>query len=165
MKCFLLCGIPGTGKTSIGNFLKDEMNYVHLDLEEELKFTNDWQVITQKVQDLNAEHNLVITWGFVPDEASMNYVSDLIENFSARMVWFDGDREIAKKVWLLREENNIKNNISNESNFDEQIKRINEAKVIEKYDPFIIDPFNTQGGFRDSEEIVQKIISHQFNHL
>ena len=86
----LITGIPGTGKTTIGNYLALAKGYEHLDIEEALKrHDTTGSEIIQNFIDSPSE-NKVITWGFIP-EIDDNGVKKFLD-LGYKMIWFNGIR-------------------------------------------------------------------------
>ncbi len=57
---FLITGIPGTGKTTIGNWLEDKHSFKHIDFEaENWKIRNEFQKDKEKfLQNLKSDNIL-----------------------------------------------------------------------------------------------------------
>lgn len=75
MKIILLTGIPGVGKTKIGNYLKDNYSFYHIDLEdpginsspEFVQFNQTNLNSDQLMQEISVHgKDAIITWGFYP---------------------------------------------------------------------------------------------------
>jgi hypothetical protein len=143
----LITGIPGTGKTTFGNFLKDNFDFIHYDFEKILPFMK----ISQIGLNPRRKNNLVITWGFVPIEDQIIAV-EKIRSDGFQLVWFDGDRVSALKAFADR------NTVSREA-FDRQIVLIEESKVIQRIKPIVINTFDEAGAFKNLNSIYQEIIA------
>ena len=100
-KRYLLTGIPGTGKTEVGNFLKNNQNFKHIDFEDSaslIRFvTNPRDFITNELKG----DSIVISWGFVPNNDQINLVKYL-QSIGFKLIWFDGNREAALRVFIRR---------------------------------------------------------------
>src|SRR5260221_11381175 len=109
MRILLLTGIPGTGKTTIGDYLRDNHDFVHFDMEKPSSWPQEFQKygsVTNHDPSLSEEFviaakqlgkDIIFSWGFVPITAD-----PILGNFikhGAVMFWFDGDRPTAKKYW------------------------------------------------------------------
>lgn len=72
----LLVGIPGTGKTTIGNYLSAEKGYIHIDMESGNNISEAWDdpnKFVEKFDDMPGD--VVISWGFVPNEKFIGVVN------------------------------------------------------------------------------------------
>lgn len=138
----LISGIPGTGKTEIGNYLASDYGFSHFHIEE-LKYIPD----IHKVPDKS-----VFTWGFVPDDPhSLTIVEDLISS-GFKMIWFDGDRNSAKRKFIAR------NTVPVEF-FEIQVSKINNADIVERFKPKVINTFKVDGSFKEFKEITEELIA------
>jgi gluconate kinase len=136
----LITGIPGTGKTTIGNYLAEQMGYLHFDVER-----HGFYSINDFLCDPN--NYKVISWGFYPGQDDSN-IQQLI-NLGFQMIWFDGNRESA-----LNEFN--KRGTVPEHLFHAQIDRI-DGLDLDRFQHHVFNPFSTDGSFMSKEEIVMKI--------
>ena len=155
----LITGVPGFGKTTIGDYLEEKHGFLNLDIEA----WREWNKSLLKLRDLFANNELaefipeaerinnkiVITWGFVPggnDETVLGLV-----RLGAKMIWFDGNREAGKRVYIQR-------NGSAEAieALNAQIDRIN-AMDLSRFNARIINTFDASGEFLLKEEIVTLI--------
>lgn len=161
MKIILLTGIPGGGKTTIGNQLKNHYGFYHIDLEDsQINSSSDFLQFNQNGLDPNKlmaeinrrQKNAVITWGFGPEpEINGNSVLKL-QKLGAKMFWFDGDRTLFKNTWKKARPN------TPEDIFDMQIRRINNQDIHTIFKPISIDPFdNATKEHRNIEEIIEDI--------
>ena len=97
MKLLLITGIPGTGKTTIGDYLQEKYGFTHLDME----LINAWQSLTSSILEAKRlNRDLVITWGFMPEEDNEKILK--LKEIGVKMIWFDGNREAAREVFLAR---------------------------------------------------------------
>ena len=140
----LITGIPGTGKTTIGNYLALAKGYKHLDNEAALKRGD-----LKTIQDFLAHpaEDKVVTWGFVPevDDAGVKQFLDM----GYQMIWFDGNREAARREFLKRADTPVED-------LDNQMIRI-EKHDLEKFKPIRINTFSADGVFLDKEKVVELI--------
>lgn len=145
----LITGIPGTGKTSIGNFLESDRGYRHLDIEN--VFKTHGAPGMKIVEEFLAEkgEDKVITWGFrtVEDEPMVRQLQDL----GYKMIWFDGNREAAKREFLKRGD-------VPEALFDLQLSNINKMDI-DSFGALKVNTFNDRGEFLSQREIADQIIS------
>lgn len=145
----LITGVPGMGKTTIGNYLREKKGFKHIDFEdsESLKrfATNTEQFIRQEL----SQDNIVITWGFVPVENQINLVLYL-RNIGLKIVWLDGNRLAAFREYLEAGRP--------EYPFYVQMTRIEESNVIARIKPKIVNTFNSEGRFKELESIANEIL-------
>ncbi|MBI2439663.1 MAG: hypothetical protein HYV45_03645 [Candidatus Moranbacteria bacterium] len=151
MKLFI-CGIPGTGKTTIGNSLEKHYGFLHIDLEGPLfgEVENLSLVFFERL--VKNTNNIVITWGFPPEESSLEIARYLKDN-GFTCVWFDGNREAARSVFKKR-------GTVSEDMFDIQVKSIDEKNVLRKIRPLCYNTFQENGRFKK-----EGVIIHQLFHL
>src|SRR5262249_55548310 len=99
----LVCGIPGTGKTWYGNKFSAEFGFVHYDLEDQQTLNRFGTNPARFIAEALAENsNVVVTWGFVPDDQpSLAAVSQLRAG-GFKLIWFDGDRASALRQFQKR---------------------------------------------------------------
>ncbi len=141
----LITGIPGTGKTTIGEYLVQHHGFTHFDMEVSRGEKFDQQFNTFNI----LEGNKVITWGFMPgthDDIVLQF-----KNMGYRMIWFDGDRPSARREFIKR------GTVSVDA-LNKQISRINKLDLA-IFNPIQINTFNQNGKFRDKEEICEEIIN------
>lgn len=160
MKIILLTGIPGMGKTEIGNQLKNYYGFYHVDLEEphinsspEFVQFNQVSLIPEQLMEKikKRERNTVITWGFYP--AVHDPLLLKLQELGAILFWLDGDRNLAKKAWKNRN-----NPIADHSLFDLQISRIDSHDIQSIFSPINLDTLDkSMNKHRDIEEIVKEI--------
>jgi gluconate kinase len=159
MRIIILTGIPGTGKTTIGNYLKDYYGYSHIDLENpEKNSSSEYLCYSQNNFDpdllfkkLKKEgKDTVITWGFYPLVHDHKLLR--LQALGATLFWLDGDRELAREAWRNREEP-IPDDL-----FDAQIEKINNHDIQGIFSPINLDTFNNEEKkHRNLEEIVKDI--------
>ena len=110
----LICGMPATGKTTFGNWLRDEHGYVHLDLESRdcleanglPQFWPEriWNLDESQLADFYAylrslNSGTVMTWAFHTDLIPL--VRDLVRH-GCQPWWFEGDRLASRKAHEMR---------------------------------------------------------------
>lgn len=154
MRRILITGVPGTGKTTLGNYLADHHGFRHLDFEHigtlqrfwqfgERGFRKQFAALKQKGQDT------VVTWGFVPD-AQLGMVK-LMRSLGFEWIWLDGDRGAARRVFLER-------GTVPEELFDVQMAKIDTHIDLDVSRPRIINPFADTGIFRPIEDVVADVL-------
>jgi hypothetical protein len=149
----LICGIPGTGKTTMGEFLRKHHGFIHLDAEFFAR-TNPgpanfvWEQFLGVVQShKRTGESVVITWGFIPgvDDETIRSLQEM----GFVLVWFDGDRVAARHAFLAR------GDVSEEL-FDIQMARIDNLDLA-SFKPVYLNPFHN-GKFRDRGEIAKELL-------
>lgn len=81
----ILCGLSGTGKTTIGDQLADR-GWTHFDCEKEHQRNPDW--IPHPITYMPDEENVVASWGFIPH--FMETVWDILEH-GYEALWLKGN--------------------------------------------------------------------------
>jgi len=147
----LITGIPGTGKTEIGNYLQKSCGFVHIDMECILGLHNCWQYVEDAVAEAKkSDKDLVITWGFMPG-VDDNRVLQL-RRMGAKLIWFDGNRRAARKAFLKRA-------TVPEHLLDMQMKRIETTDIVAIFQPIAFDPFKkNRDVFLAKNEIVRRLL-------
>jgi len=110
IKAILVCGVPGSGKTTYCAWLSQEKGFDHLDFD--LLFLGRgkpvhlelFQVLKKSHKDfihkiLRKKKPTVIDWGFPP--TSLDLVRFFKKN-GIKIWWFDGDREAALQSFNAR---------------------------------------------------------------
>ncbi|TRZ78410.1 AAA family ATPase [bacterium] len=145
----LITGIPGTGKTTIGDALKDMYSFQHVDLEcrDFKKFKQNSKIFIDEL--VNSQKNIVVTWGFMPNEKQINIVLSF-KNKGFKLVWLDGNREVARKIFNQR--GTVKDEL-----FQIQLSRIDNFNVINKINPLIYNTFKKNGTFKKIKVILEEI--------
>lgn len=157
-KKLLITGVPGMGKTTLGNYLKDHYGFVHVDMECDDNIAKIVANSDAFVKDLLTKNNdIVITWGFVPNDFFINIINRL-GDLNFRKIWLDGDRNAAKREFIKRDSQFGADYLAGqESALDLQMERIEESKVIEKINPKVVNTFNSAHLFREIKDIVNEI--------
>ena len=97
----LIAGIPASGKTSFGDYLRDRKHFLHIDLEApdgSFLYALTKSVRVGRVDGFlealkgNATR-IVLTWGFHTDD--LNIVQAL-KRAGVELWWFDADEEAAR---------------------------------------------------------------------
>jgi len=145
----LITGIPGMGKTTIGEHFESNYSYKHFNFEDSSNVHFYTQgTASEFIQSLTNE-NVVATWGFRPFE-DRQFVLDL-KNIGFELIWFDGNR-----VAAFREFMRIKS--QNEQAYYLQLYNIIASNIINIIQPITINTFNSEGEFRNKDEIAQAIL-------
>ncbi|HZM63642.1 MAG TPA: hypothetical protein VFB59_00760 [Candidatus Saccharimonadales bacterium] len=153
MPKFLISGVPGSGKSTVANFIEKEHGFYHIDFESEgfrpkYEFSQNPEMLT----DLAAKEKIVISWGFGPfiDKPSIKRI--IQEGFT--FTWLDGDRVASFKYFMDREQNDP----IMEYLYYGQMQMIVATDIVEQLKPRIVNPF-TDSTFRPVAEIVAEILS------
>jgi len=146
----LITGIPGTGKTCYGDKFAAEFGFMHYDLEDDQTRNGFFPNPGKFIADAIAQNkSVVVTWGFFPDP----YQTALVQQFRSagfKLIWFDGDRTSALREFKKR------GTVSVEA-FDAQIQRIENAKLVERLKPAVINSFDDRGQFKPAADLLAEI--------
>ncbi len=148
MKRLLITGVPGTGKTTVGDHLNLKHGVLHVDIELD-QYRSSFSDKTSFVQSLSDP--VVITWGFHPlyDEEAILF----LKKSGFFLVWLDGDRQASHQAFTKR-------NTVPEDLYNIQMENIESTQIISKVKPqSFINPFDTDGKFRPVEEIAQELMA------
>jgi adenylate kinase family enzyme len=121
-RSLLIAGIPGTGKTTVGQALENDYDFVHLDFEKlnvNEFIATDFEVLSE------CGSRVVITWGFVPATTEIAAIKKLRQKGFA-LVWFDGNRKAARRDFIKR--GDVPADL-----LDLQLARINQSRVLELF--------------------------------
>jgi hypothetical protein len=148
---FLITGIPGTGKTELGNNLVKDFGFAHYDLEKQQTLDRLAASPTQFIADIVSDNrDTVVTWGFMPnDQASVSIVARF-KTSGFKLLWLDGNRPAALRAFIRR-------GTVPEIAFYAQMYRIESSKIIDTIEPVVIDPFDTQGNFRATASLLEEM--------
>jgi hypothetical protein len=157
-KRIFLCGLPGTGKSTFGRWLRDHRGFVYVDLEAEpdkpdsldaTAFREPWEAFVQGdraelVRSANLR-SVVFDWGFPVSHLSL--VRELIA-IGFVPWWFDGDRLVARQHFVCR------NTVSVEK-FDIQSANISAAwaTLLPSVGDRIVKAARTDGSLMGPEDI------------
>ena len=148
-KKLLIVGIPGMGKTKIGNHLSQNYSFTHIDMEGGSQ---------NKINNLeNIIGDIVVTWGFVPNEQQTRMVESLRDG-GFKLFWLDGDRDAARREFIKRDSVQGKEYLDGQLvALKNQLQNIENSDVIERINPKIYNTFNEEHNFKDIEIIVEEI--------
>jgi hypothetical protein len=161
-KLILITGIPGTGKTEIGDYFQSEHGYMHVDYEKlpggdkglRDLFTMADGFISPLLKE---ERDVIVTWGFPPERGETVVMKFKESGF--RLFWFDGNRPAALREFLNREKDNPEK-MKKELAFYYQMFNILNNNIIKKIDPCIINTFNDRGEFKGKNQIYSEIVNY-----
>jgi len=154
-KKILLTGIPGAGKTTMGDYFRDELGYKHCDLERLCDLDRylktgilvDFKKLLRYFK--NYENDVVVSWGFNP-VCDFGHVKRL-RNIGFKLFWLDGNRPAAFRAYIRR------GTRSQEEMFN-QMAGIEKHRVIERINPIVINPFKNDWSFRRKVDIAREIL-------
>jgi adenylate kinase family enzyme len=154
MKLLLLTGIPGTGKTTVANFLVEQHDFRLLDFEDVPTLSRYWQFGTRgfrtQLKTLKQRgQDIVVDWGFVPS-AHLDMVK-FMRSLGFEWIWLDGDREAAHRAFTKR-------GTVGEQAWQIQLKAIAHIDLV-ALNPRVVDPFYSTGEFRAVEDVVSELLS------
>lgn len=159
-KKLLITGIPGTGKTKIGNYLSENFDFIHVDMEDKDKININKIYINPEifVNDLvKINKNVVVTWGFVPCEEQIAHVN-LFKNKGFKLIWLDGDREAALREFTKRDSQSGEQYLRDQLNaFNIQLDGIEKSNAVARIKPKIYNTFNAEHNFKDLTLISKEI--------
>lgn len=147
----LITGIPGTGKTEIGEYLKEKYGYEHLNFEVSPLPPYEFEQFKPFFQALPKNKKVVITWGF-GSSAHKNHV-DYIVGLGYKHIWFDGNRVAAFREFMKRENNDEQR----EEAFHIQMDDIIKTGIVKGISAKIVNTFDENGNFKDKQKIVDEI--------
>lgn len=160
MRELLISGIPGTGKTTLGNYLEENFGFVHVDLtrlEKDNIESEEHAHLENQIEDMCREDkDFVLTWGFGPGISSHENTLVMILGKGVQMIWLDGNRNAARSSFLKRE-SSARSPLS-ASEFDAQVKRIDDNDPISLYHPAIVNTFQEDGTRRQMSKVVDEIL-------
>lgn len=114
-KILFVGGYPCTGKTTLGDWLRDHRGYLHIDLESQAfkqsclyavwKRSLEGRDMSAFVAEAHRLHpRVVITWGF---PHGWGWVPGSFRAAGAQVVWLDSDPEACRQAYLERGTGNI----------------------------------------------------------
>ena len=156
-RLILITGIPGTGKTFMGNYLQTNHGFQHVNREAHRppEFTEDPRAFIETHQG-----DMVATWGFrpLPDENGVNDFDGVImlRDVGFFVVWFDGDRPAALREFIRREreEDPTKRQVS----FYKQMFYVESSGVVSALNAPQINTFDANGEFCAPESITSTLL-------
>ena len=153
-------GIPGTGKTKVGDYFSTKLKYTHLDFDR--CNVSHWPSVFCKVVIRCLPllgPNIIVTWGFQPTNNDIVAVN-LFKKIGFQIIWFDGNREQARKEFVRREKeaHTPRSEEALVKLFDEKIKKIDSENVVTRIIPIEYNTFTDAGKFKDLNQIVEEIL-------
>ena len=158
---YLISGIPASGKTWFGDWLRDNRGFVHLDIESEAFQDSQLGAYFRRLllikeaclfpcQLRRIHPRVVITWGF-PFEAYISAVKSL-ESGSAQTWWFDADIGRASEEWVRAKRQPISHATAQ---FDDLQNR--REQIISYYGSRILRTLESSGERKPPEEIARAL--------
>lgn len=144
----LITGIPGTGKTTVGDELAQKHDFKHLDFESDAirEFLENPATFIEKLAE--SKRHIVITWGFMPEKQT-ELVLQLKES-GFKLIWFDGNREAARKAF------NKRGTVPEKALYI-QLGNIESFNVVDRIQPIRYDTFDKKGRFKALPQIIEEI--------
>jgi len=157
----LLCGIPSSGKTEFGKYLKDKHGYTYISIDGGTWPDNNLRGLWSKVFDEKRQYqnvekfvcylyenyeNVVLEWNFPMDKIE---TVALLERQWCIALWFLCNTFVAKEKY-------IEKNGSNSGHlFDKRIKEIEDSVTTlnKRLKPTIINVLKGDKGFKTMEEV------------
>jgi hypothetical protein len=147
----LVTGILGTGKTWYGDKFAEECGFLHYDLEDQQTLNRLAADPAKFIADiLGQKKDVVVTWGFAPDDQPSVAAVLQFRNSGFKLVWFDGNRPAALRAF-------IKRRTVDEVCFYVQMYKIESSNVVELIKPIIINPFDGRERFKPTAELLEEI--------
>lgn len=109
---FVISGLPACGKTTYGDWLRDNRGFTHVDIEtlpNRRKMFNHFRNgqillgVAMLPVDIPSHDRIVFTWGYPPGPKWRNVIAFLRDTHGFRPWWFTGPRHIAGEAWIARE--------------------------------------------------------------
>lgn len=149
-------GIPATGKSSFCRYLAREHGFAHYDLE---CFPRGWPHpelmsllqsapvdLVSKLRELHG--NVAIDWGF--PVACIDIVH-AFRNADVRLVWFRGNIEHARKLFIKRGGIDLQK-------FETQVDNITQARLPMGLEATIVDALTPRGSVRSMRVIHKQVL-------
>lgn len=158
-KKIIVAGVPATGKTTIGNYLKEKFNFRHFDVESD-EANPDVSIIGKLFWELEIDKfleqiekdgkDIVITWGFVCDDQRSLIILNMLQKKGFKFIWFYAEEPVARVAFLERGTGNIQD-------FNRQMDRIKKLNLSIFSDPIIITTLDRTGR-KNNDEIIKKML-------
>jgi adenylate kinase family enzyme len=147
----LITGIPGTGKTCYADKFAKEFGFLHHDFEDQQTLNRFVANPAEFIRELfNEKKNVVVTWGFNPDDEPSLSIVQLLRSVGFNWIWFDGNRPVALREFQKRA-------TVQEIDLYVQMYRIEKSRVVERLKPTVINSFDYDGQFKPAEELLAEI--------
>lgn len=151
-----ISGIPATGKSSFCRHLERQHGYHHCDFDKLLQcrpFPAPFDLLDRSCELFVSEiihqwHHVVIDWGF--PVACLPRVREF-RNAGVRLIWFDGDIMIARRVYERRQ------GAAQLHYIDKQIAHIQESGLPNGLGAQIVQGYKRDGRFPPPEELFRSV--------
>jgi septin family protein len=139
----LLCGLSGTGKTTIGNQLADR-GWTHFDCELEHSHNPLW--LSDPIAHMPEGKNVVASWGFIPH--LMETVWDILDA-GYLAVWLQGSHENRLRSVMERGETET---------FLEDRVRLRQGLGLQSIEPdMVLNTFRPNGSRWDVASLIHSV--------
>lgn len=155
LKLILLTGIPGTGKTTLAEYLVRQHGFVHFDRE---RF-QDWPWLVKALWHramvlfclyaVLRSRKVIVSWGFLPGKD--NAEIKRLQSLGFTLFWMDGNRAAARKAF-------VKRNTVPLTKLVAQLKRIKRLNLAE-FGPVMVNPFGPKGSFRPKSAVANDLLN------
>ena len=165
----LVCGFPATGKSTFAKWLECNKNFLHLDIDAELRpepkspsgslereLADRFRLVDSQrnaspfIEDLAVcKKPVVIDWGFPP---SYLWVVQELRQSGVYVWWFESDRSVAREAYIKRGRGNVES-------FDCHMKKIGKSwpEIRSAVEPNIIDALDSEGRHRSPEALYEEM--------
>jgi len=149
-RLLLVTGLPGTGKTFVGDYLRDNHQFTHWNVEALHEIPDQRRIADWRRRGAD----VVVTWGFMPgaSDAQVRF----LQARGFMMVWFGGSVETAKRVWTQREARSVTPIPAGA--LEQQLERIARMNLT-AFGATVIDPFAADGSLRLARERAQELLA------
>jgi hypothetical protein len=160
MRDVLISGLPGTGKTSFGNWLQERHGYAHIDMEsfQDEALHGKWKdsLVKRDFREFAflvraAGRPVVLSWGFPPE---FLWTIRALNLLGFMCFWFDAPEMLARDVILKRTG-------AIETEFDHQVSKIRatQKELLNFYDQRCVSVVLGRGRFREREDVFDQMRS------
>ena len=155
----LIAGMPGMGKTTMGDCFRDARGFHHVDMETGENQSDAWNDPDKFISKVVAmPGDVVVTWGFVPDKKFINVIDQLKQN-GFKLIWLDGNRDFALTAFIERNKKQGEEFLQRSlDNWKVQMSRIDASDALIRLAPKKLDTFNNDGTFKQPAEIAEEIL-------